>query len=157
MGNKWSEIAKKLPRRTENSIKNHWNATKRRQFSKRKPRTKWPRPSTLLQDYIQSLNLGKGDSRRNAQPPDAHPGILINNSFPDVKIIQGWSSFPLETIWCHVVTLIRTWISSWTMKSAWMICHFICLDWLNVKCRWSKVLCCVYIISSQCNLILMMS
>ncbi|XP_010449469.1 PREDICTED: transcription factor MYB98 [Camelina sativa] len=57
IGNKWAEIAKRLPGRTENSIKNHWNATKRRQFSKRKCRSKYPRPS-LLQDYIKSLNLG---------------------------------------------------------------------------------------------------
>lgn len=56
IGNKWAEIAKRLPGRTENSIKNHWNATKRRQFSKRKCRSKYPRPS-LLQDYIKSLNL----------------------------------------------------------------------------------------------------
>ncbi|XP_018479204.1 transcription factor MYB98-like [Raphanus sativus] len=57
IGNKWAEIAKKLPGRTENSIKNHWNATKRRQFSKRKCRSKYPR-SFLLQDYIKSLDLG---------------------------------------------------------------------------------------------------
>ncbi|AEE84088.1 myb-like protein [Arabidopsis thaliana] len=57
IGNKWAEIAKRLPGRTENSIKNHWNATKRRQFSKRKCRSKYPRPS-LLQDYIKSLNMG---------------------------------------------------------------------------------------------------
>ena len=57
IGNKWAEIAKRLPGRTENSIKNHWNATKRRQFSKRKCRSKYPRPS-LLQDYIKSLDLG---------------------------------------------------------------------------------------------------
>lgn len=58
IGNKWAEIAKKLPGRTENSIKNHWNATKRRQYSKRKCRSKYPRGS-LLQEYIKSLNLDK--------------------------------------------------------------------------------------------------
>lgn len=56
IGNKWAEIAKRLQGRTENSIKNHWNATKRRQYSKRKCRSKYPRGS-LLQDYIKSLNL----------------------------------------------------------------------------------------------------
>ncbi|KAK7389081.1 hypothetical protein VNO78_23913 [Psophocarpus tetragonolobus] len=58
IGNKWAEIAKKLPGRTENSIKNHWNATKRRQYSKRKCRSKYPRGS-LLQEYIKSLDLDK--------------------------------------------------------------------------------------------------
>ncbi|KAK9669455.1 hypothetical protein RND81_13G131400 [Saponaria officinalis] len=56
IGNKWAEIAKKLHGRTENSIKNHWNATKRRQFSSRKCRSKYPTQSSLLQDYIKSLS-----------------------------------------------------------------------------------------------------
>ncbi|KAJ1418278.1 SANT/Myb domain [Sesbania bispinosa] len=68
IGNKWAEIAKRLPGRTENSIKNHWNATKRRQYSKRKCRSKYPR-GTLLQEYIKSLNLDKNppiDYRRKS-------------------------------------------------------------------------------------------
>ncbi|PPD72165.1 hypothetical protein GOBAR_DD30947 [Gossypium barbadense] len=48
IGNKWAEIAKRLPGRTENSIKNHWNATKRRQFSKRKCRSKYPRDGAAV-------------------------------------------------------------------------------------------------------------
>jgi RNA recognition motif-containing protein len=67
-----------LPGRTENSIKNHWNATKRRQYSKRKCRSKYPR-GTLLQDYIKSLNLDQNPPRdfRKRSSANARPSKTL--------------------------------------------------------------------------------
>ncbi|KAJ0433560.1 putative transcription factor MYB-HB-like family [Helianthus annuus] len=120
-GNKWADIARNMPGRCENSIKNHWNATKRNQFkisSNGYIKTKYH--SYLLKDYITSIS---SDNQINTQEssgfdPQNHESVTslnaMSSSFPgswvgykpDELVVDG-IGFDFHQVSSHLVDQLQ--------------------------------------------------